>query len=86
MRRTIALTLFAMAVAGLACRGERNLRPADVQIYDLPPADASWTMNPPEYSKTDGLMRPSQGKDKQNPRGLGGAGGAAPGGMNAGFN
>lgn len=87
MRRAFAFFVLLLLSAGLACQGDRrNLRPAEVQHYDLPPAHAKWTMNPPEYQKGEGLTPPSQGKDKQPPRGLGGAGGTAPGGMNAGFN
>jgi hypothetical protein len=71
----------------LACHGagKRNMRPADVQIYELPPADASWTLNPPEYQKEEGLKDQAQDKDRrQNPNGLGGAGSGmgAQGGMN----
>jgi hypothetical protein len=89
MRRAFAFIVLALLFTGLACQGtgRRNMRPAEVQIYDLPPSDATWTMNPPEYQKSEGLQPPSPNRDKQaNPRGLGGVGGSAPGGMNAGFN
>ncbi len=91
MRRALALMLLVLLVASLACHGNgrRNLRPAEVQIYDLPPADAAWTLNPPEYPKSEGLTQSTKGKDANSGPKVSGPGGGGFGsgpGMGAGLN
>lgn len=79
MRRAIAFIVLTLLVGVMACHGkpQRNMRPADVQIYDLPPAEAAWTTKPPEYPKEEGLTAPSKNKEVNSaPKSMGaGAGG-----------
>ena len=82
MRRAFAFIVLTLLVAGLACHGKprRILRPAEVQIYDLPPADAAWTTQPPDYPKDEGLTSKSkEGNAPSTPKGISAGSAASPG-------
>lgn len=92
MRRIVAFIALGCLIGTLGCRNKpvRQMRPTEVQLYDLPAADASWTLQPPEYPKSDGLATPAKEKEglakMQNMNGPGGgSGGANMGGIGNGM-
>ena len=86
MRRVIALIVLTLLIGVVAChgKGRRNLRPDDKQIYDLPPKEAAWTSQPPDYPKEEITIGQNKSKDgSQMPKSMGpngaGMGSGSPG-------